>query len=119
MSTDVESSSRDHERRDVDVAALFLIVLALFISGALIFLIVAGMMRYFQRQEPSRITGAANIPSTRTQDFPQPRLIIQPGTDLAALRAAEESDLNSYGWIDRKTGAVRIPVDRAMHLLLE
>src|SRR5436853_74647 len=39
--------------------------------------------------------------------------------DLANLRAAEEADLDSYGWIDRNSGTVRIPIDRAMQLLLE
>jgi hypothetical protein len=38
---------------------------------------------------------------------------------LANLRAAEEADLDSYGWIDRNSGTVHIPIDRAMQLLLQ
>jgi hypothetical protein len=44
---------------------------------------------------------------------------VKPGASLAELRAAEDADLNSYGWIDRKAGKVRIPIDRAMQLLLD
>ncbi len=108
-----------HERRDVDVAALLLIILGLLISGALIHLVVAIMLHFFQVHEPGKTSGAANIPTTQTSEFPPPGLIIRPGADLAALRAAEESDLTTYGWIDRSKGAVRIPIDRAMQLLVE
>jgi cytochrome c oxidase cbb3-type subunit III len=36
---------------------------------------------------------------------------------LAELRAAEDAALHSYGWVDRATGIVRIPIDRAMEVL--
>ncbi|MGB9605875.1 MAG: hypothetical protein ACPL88_08365, partial [Bryobacteraceae bacterium] len=36
--------------------------------------------------------------------------------DLRALRAREEAELNSYGYVDRQKGVVRIPVRRAMEL---
>jgi hypothetical protein len=46
-------------------------------------------------------------------------LQIKGAVDLANLRAAEEANLDSYGWIDQNSGTVRIPIDRAMQLLLE
>ena len=49
--------------------------------------------------------------------FPAPREQPDPGADLAALRAREDAELNSYGWIDRTGGIVRIPIDRAIDLL--
>ena len=33
--------------------------------------------------------------------------------------AAEEQELNSYGWVDAGNGITRIPIDRAMDLILE
>ena len=30
---------------------------------------------------------------------------------------AEEAALNSYGWVDKDAGIVKIPVDRAMEIL--
>ena len=33
------------------------------------------------------------------------------------MRRAEDALLKNYGWIDQKTGIVRIPVDRAIELL--
>ena len=39
--------------------------------------------------------------------------------DLQSLRTAEEALATSYGWVNREAGTVRIPVARAMELLLE
>jgi hypothetical protein len=77
------------------------------------------MMGYFKAHEPAITAGQANLPATRLKQFPQPRLEVKPGASLVQLRAAENADLNSYGWIDRTTGTVRVPIDRAMQLLLD
>src|SRR5205823_14080578 len=74
---------------------------------------------YFRAHEPAATAGQANIPVTPAREFPQPRLLTKPGATPAELRAAEDSDLNSYGWVDRTSGIARIPIDRAMQLLLE
>ena len=37
---------------------------------------------------------------------------------LAEMRAAEASELGSYGWIDQGKGVVRLPIDEAMKLVL-
>jgi hypothetical protein len=108
-----------YERKDVDVRALFTIAFLLLLSGIAIFIVVALMMHYFKVHEPAVTAGQPNIPVTRARDFPQPRLLTKPGASLAELRAAEDADLNSYGWVDRNAGIARIPIDRAMQLLLE
>lgn len=38
---------------------------------------------------------------------------------LSDLRAHEATDATTYGWVDQKTGVVRIPVQRAMDLIVE
>lgn len=50
---------------------------------------------------------------------PAPRLQAHPLDDLRSLRAHEDTTLNGYGWVDRPTGAVRIPIDRAKGLLVQ
>jgi hypothetical protein len=35
------------------------------------------------------------------------------------MRAAEQKELTSYGWIDKQKQSVRIPIDQAMKLLAE
>lgn len=50
--------------------------------------------------------------------IPPPRLQASPARDLALLEARTDIILNGYGWIDEEQGIVRIPVERAMELLL-
>jgi hypothetical protein len=50
---------------------------------------------------------------------PAPRLQVDPALDIFDHRKAEQQALTSYGWVDRNAGVVRIPIDRAMALLVE
>ena len=50
---------------------------------------------------------------------PEPRLQTDPLQDLQTLHAEEDTVLRSYGWVDRKAGVVRIPVQRAIELLAQ
>lgn len=119
MNAKAEQSHHDHERKDVDVISLFTIVFSLFVAGVAIFIVVAMLMNYFSAHEPPKTAGQANIPAPGVAEFPQPRLEVKPGASLAEFRAAEDADLNSYGWIDRNAGTLRIPIDRAMQIILE
>ena len=49
---------------------------------------------------------------------PEPRLQTNPREDLSELRASEDELLDSYGWVDKNAGVVRIPIDEAMKLTL-
>jgi hypothetical protein len=42
--------------------------------------------------------------------------LFESATRGARDRAARQKQLGSYGWVDRKAGVVRIPIDRAMEL---
>ena len=58
-------------------------------------------------------------PLAARADVPAPRLQSAPASDLAAFRRQKEAMLDEYRWIDRDRGVVRIPIDRAMQLLVE
>lgn len=49
---------------------------------------------------------------------PAPVLQSNPHADLVRLRAREDSVLTGYAWVNRPAGLARVPVDRAMELLL-
>ena len=51
--------------------------------------------------------------------FPNPRLEEDERGQLNEIRTDEEKNLYSYGWVDEKAGTVRIPIERAMDLLVE
>jgi len=50
---------------------------------------------------------------------PEPRLQVSAPKDLEQYKAAQGEILNSYGWVDQKAGVVRIPIDRAMDILVQ
>ncbi len=57
---------------------------------------------------------------TMTQRFPSPRVQRDDGNqDLADMHQKEDLLLDHYSWVDRGQGKVRIPIDRAMELIVE
>ena len=58
--------------------------------------------------------------SELTQDFPTPRVQLDDGNqDIAVLHAREDLLLDNYTWADQSKGKVRIPIERAMELIVE
>ena len=49
----------------------------------------------------------------------EPRLQVTPDQELAAIQDEENAILYSYGWVDQNAGIVRLPITRAMELLVE
>lgn len=50
---------------------------------------------------------------------PSPNLQIDPAGELAAMRVEEEVILGSYEWSDATETSARVPIERAMEMLLE
>ena len=51
--------------------------------------------------------------------FPSPRLEDDERNQLNGFLTKEYDTLYSYGWVDEKAGIARIPIDRAMDLLVQ
>jgi hypothetical protein len=103
-----------HEERDVNVSAVGKFVVALIVMTVLAMALLFGLFRYFQSQ-----SGGQAKTEDPSKAFPQPQLQRTPIPDLKEVRAAEDQVLNNYGWMDQGKGVVRIPVRRAMDLLVE
>ena len=105
-----------HETRDANIRSLTILLVGLFLLLLLSLLAMGWMFWYLAgREETSRAPRAA----AERDRPPAPRLQVDPATDLENLRKAEAAVLNSYGWVDRKAGIVRIPIDRAMEVRAE
>jgi hypothetical protein len=60
------------------------------------------------------------LPEARLEHRPPaPNLQVDPRQQLLDLRADEEKILTTYGWVDETGGLTRVPIDRAMDLLIE
>ena len=53
------------------------------------------------------------------KNFPQPQLETNERTELNDARLREEDILSTYDYVDKNAGTVRIPIDRAMDLLVQ
>jgi hypothetical protein len=112
-----EPAGPRYEARDADVRRLLQIGLSLCVVIVVALFGVAKLMAYLTDRLPS---GPQVSPLAAGVDLaPRPRLQITPRLDLAEKRKAEDATLNSYGWIDRTSRMVRIPIERAMDLLAE
>ncbi|MEP7071670.1 MAG: hypothetical protein ABI839_04735 [Verrucomicrobiota bacterium] len=102
-----------HERKDADVLSVALVAALVLLLLTISFLLARGVFRFADRAEkPPRLSAVR-------AHFPSPRLQAHPAADLAFSKRAREKELHSYGWVDRKAGVARIPIERAMELLLE
>ena len=53
------------------------------------------------------------------EGFPAPQLEVNERTELNDERLREENTLSTYDWVDKSSGTIRIPIDRAMDLLAQ
>ena len=59
---------------------------------------------------------------SRAEDYlqpPEPRLQVNEVQARKAYQEAQKFEMGSYGWIDDKEGIVRVPIERAMDLILK
>jgi hypothetical protein len=74
----------------------------------------------FAYMERTQTVSVPAGPFTRPRTLPpSPRLQVEPHQELKDYCEAEVRELNSYGWINQRLHVVRIPIDRAMDLVLQ
>ena len=112
------NAAAGHELSDLDPKKIgwFGAALALLIIGALLasYLLFNWFYASVRRAQPKPSPLSFNREPT-----PEPRLSVRAGDELQSLRAEEEKALNSYEWVDRDHGIVRIPIARAMEIVVE
>lgn len=108
-----------HERKDADVFGLLLIALLLLLVLALSFLVCWGMLHLLNRGRNAQERKSPAPRVERSVTFPRPNLLVYPGKELAQGQADARHQLETYGWLDRPAGRARIPVTRAMELIVE
>ncbi len=115
-----------HEASDVSIESVVKFGIGLLVSTAAVCLLLWGLFHYFAvREEKTELPPASRVVGPGNKLPPEPRLQGAPGhevhpiQELKDLRAAEDALLNSYGWVDRNAGTVRIPIEKAMEKLLQ
>jgi hypothetical protein len=117
MPKQLSHETYSHETTDASVRPIVLTGVALAIVAAIVLGISVGLFRFFVErpaQAPPNPMAAEN-----PQLPPAPHIEDHPSSELEQLRQSEDQTLTTYGWVDRKAGTVRIPIDRAMELQLQ
>jgi hypothetical protein len=107
-----------YEKSDLRTRPIVLFAVLLTVVTVLGFVASYGMIRFLGWWDRDRLQTPASTLATRTLP-PEPRLQVDAPRDLRTLRAAEEETLTTYGWVSREAGVARIPIARAMELILE
>jgi hypothetical protein len=130
---DMHNEDVAHEHSDINIRAIFMSAVIMVVVTVATHLIILGTWRWLESDARAReaevsplARPATQMPATTTtspffspEGAAGPRLLTNEPVALGEHRAKEEKLLHSYGWVDQKSGVVRVPIDRAKELLLK
>ena len=110
-----------YEHTDIDPAVGYKFALWLSVAMFISFGIVYGTFWFFEGQAHTADGVAQKYPLAvgLHKEPPAPNLQKQPFKDVYELRLGEAAKLAGYAWVDKEGGIARIPIDRAMELMLQ
>jgi hypothetical protein len=109
--------NRGHETSDMNPKYVLYFAVGLTVVAIVVQLGLWWMFRQLEQEQARRDIQPKLVAAPKP--VPEPRLQISPQDDLQEMLRQENEILTTYGWIDRGKGTARIPIDRAMQLLLE
>ena len=109
-----------YERRDIRLSYPVGFAAGLVVLSLVILLAMWGLFRFFAAQSRGeQVALDPGVAASLRRTPPEPRLEPLPLAPRQALRAAEDARLTTYGWVDRSGGIARIPIDRAMQMIVQ
>jgi hypothetical protein len=109
-----------YEKRDVHLPAIVRNIIGLFV---LLAASIVAMKLVFDVLKKERVAADSRQPTRpmlqQNQVPPEPHLEVREGVVVDAVRAYELPLLTRYEWVDEKGGIARIPVERAMELVVK
>jgi hypothetical protein len=105
--------SHRHEASDASARGITLNGVALALILVAIFFALGGLFRRFAADYPTAEK------SFTGNHAPAPHLQVNEAQELAQTRAREDIQLNQYAWSNEQSNVVRIPIVRAMELLVQ
>jgi hypothetical protein len=122
-----------YERQDLQVSGILYFLLTIVVVVMICLFGMRGLFAFLDHREkalqPAVNPLLTNVPTdTRRiadpdeylkKTFPDPCLETDERNQLNKESVREEGVLYSYGWADEKAGTVRIPIERAMDLIVQ
>jgi len=104
-----------YETRDLPAWSIAATIAGVLVGAAASAALASVLVMWFADRKPAP---KAPLEAVR-QVPPAPRLSVDPQADGNAVNRAAMDKLEGYAWADRDAGKVRIPIERAMQLLVE
>ena len=106
--------------QEIDFRGIRMFVGGLAVVTLVLFGLMWGIATFFKgslvKQDPAP---AMLVEAREPRVPPGPNLQPNPTAELAAFRAAEDLELAKWAWVDKEKGVARVPVARAMEIVLE
>src|SRR5689334_4753989 len=103
-----ETVARGHDVRDASVRAIVWVGAGLLATIAVIQVVLYFQLHWLATFRRHEVPPPSPVASALPDAPPEPRLQTAPALDLRAVRAAEDAELESYGWVDRQAGIVHV-----------
>lgn len=116
---DVRNPGVSYEPSQADLRVVLGFLAALGLATAMVLLVLWGMFGYLRSKSAERGPLPSPRMYTSAPSVPRPQLQPDPVADYNVYRLSDQETLNSYGWVDPKAGIARIPIDKAMDLVVE
>jgi hypothetical protein len=113
-------ASAGYEKRDASISVLLQFGFWLAVVIVITLFGMAWAFNYFSRIAPlGKPAAPSAVVSPNVRELPpSPMVQATPHEDLVDFCQQQEQNVNTYGWVDRQAGIVRIPISRAMGLIL-
>jgi len=107
-----------YEKRDANVSALLQFAFWMAVVMAVTMVAMKFTFDFLKKVEPLGATSSPLVKQGARVMPPAPVLQVHPHQGLVDYCAAQQETVSSYGWVNQESGVARIPVDRAMDLIL-
>jgi hypothetical protein len=108
-----------YEPRDANIKGLLEFAFWLAVLLAVTLVGMRWTFHYLSKVAPLGQTASPLVEPGQQQLPPNPRLQVHPHQELVEYCEYQQKMTSSYGWVNRETGVVRVPIDRAMDLILQ
>jgi hypothetical protein len=117
---DGTSVEAGHEKSDVSIGAIVKFGIGLAVAAVVIHVALWGLFELLETRESRRDTPLPPLAAAGLRRTPpEPRLEPDALVSRRRMQAEEREALTTYGWVDKRAGVVRLPIERAMDLLVE
>jgi hypothetical protein len=123
--TDIRNPETQHEEGDINVRPVYQFLAWLGVLLVVTYLIVYAMMKANDARIERENAIVSHLPKSKLEELaPLPRLQLAPGQALHPLREGMEyrdsvaAELGSYGYLNKASGSVHIPIELAKQLLI-